>query len=145
MKYTKEKANTYNCQKENGITLIALIITIIVMLILVAVSVSVALNGGLFDKATTASKQMEEETIYEDIISSMHIKNNGDIDIEKTFADVQEKYAGKISNINPGTVDENTLSVTFDIRGEREIYTYTIKNTSVKATDVRYVREGRNA
>ena len=41
---------------QKGITLVALIITIIVMLILVAVTISIALNGGLFDKARTASK-----------------------------------------------------------------------------------------
>ncbi len=52
-------------KKENGITLIALVITIIVMLILVGVSVTVALNGGLFTTAKeaaegTASKRNEE-------------------------------------------------------------------------------------
>ena len=38
-------------EKNQGITLIALIITIIIMLILVAVSISLALNSGLFEKA----------------------------------------------------------------------------------------------
>ena len=42
---------------QRGITLVALIITIIVMLILVAVTISIALNGGLFDKARTASRE----------------------------------------------------------------------------------------
>ena len=56
---SKDKTN------QNGITLIALIITIIVMLILVGVSVTVALNGGLFITAKqavegTASKRNEE-------------------------------------------------------------------------------------
>lgn len=41
--------------RENGITLIALIITIIVMLILVGVTVNVALNGGLFDTTKKAA------------------------------------------------------------------------------------------
>ena len=40
---------------ENGITLIALIITIIVMLILVGVTVTITLNGGLFDTAKDAA------------------------------------------------------------------------------------------
>ena len=52
-------------KNQNGITLIALIITIIVMLILVGVTINVALNGGLFNKAeeaTTKTKiaQMQE-------------------------------------------------------------------------------------
>ena len=48
-------------KNSNGITLIALIITIIVMLILVGVTVTVALNGGLFQSADTATKQTQKE------------------------------------------------------------------------------------
>ena len=48
-------------KKQNGITLIALIITIIVMLILVGVSVTVAINGGLFIKVKDASNRTEQE------------------------------------------------------------------------------------
>ena len=44
---------------ENGITLIALIITIIVMLILVAVTINYSLNGGLITKAKDASSQRQ--------------------------------------------------------------------------------------
>ena len=49
-------------KKENGITLVALIITIIVMLILVAVTINVAINGGLFNRAQTAKVQTEIES-----------------------------------------------------------------------------------
>ena len=44
----KNKGGKKMLKKQNGITLIALIITVIVMLILVGVTVNVALNGGLF-------------------------------------------------------------------------------------------------
>ena len=47
----KERIN-----KNNGITLIALVITIIVMLILVAVTINMAVNGGLFGYAAKAVK-----------------------------------------------------------------------------------------
>ena len=50
---------------QKGITLVALIITIIVMLILVGVSVTVALNGGLFDKATDAREKSVEAQLDE--------------------------------------------------------------------------------
>ena len=43
-------------EQNNGITLIALIITIIVMLILVAVTISMAINGGLFGYAGNATR-----------------------------------------------------------------------------------------
>ena len=52
-------------KKQNGITLIALIITIIVMLILVGVTVNVALNGGLFDAAKQAASGMNMAQIRE--------------------------------------------------------------------------------
>lgn len=52
-------------KKENGITLIALVITIIVMLILVIVTVSFALNGDLFGKARTASQDYRAAQINE--------------------------------------------------------------------------------
>ncbi|MBO4815371.1 MAG: hypothetical protein J5507_00020 [Clostridia bacterium] len=56
-------------KKQNGITLIALIITIIVMLILVAVTINVALNGGLFDKAENAKNLTQKEVEREELIS----------------------------------------------------------------------------
>ena len=58
-------------EKNRGITLIALIITIIVMLILVAVTITMAINGGLFDyakKAVSETKnamEQEQEMISE--------------------------------------------------------------------------------
>ena len=66
----REDASVDPKKKNKGITLIALIITIIVMIILVAVTVNVALNGGIFDKAskatteTTIAKEKEELLSY---------------------------------------------------------------------------------
>lgn len=68
---------------QKGITLVALIITIIVMLILVAVTISIALNGGLFDKARTASRETRIAQVKEaiamakaDIISDYYDPTN---------------------------------------------------------------------
>ena len=62
----KEKTNKMNAEtnnahykNHNGITLIALVITIIVMLILVAVTISMAINGGLFGYAGNAARETE--------------------------------------------------------------------------------------
>ena len=60
-----------NHTSQGGITLIALIITIIVMLILVGVTVNIALTGGLFTKASEASKQMQVEAEKEELLSSV--------------------------------------------------------------------------
>ena len=49
----------------NGITLIALIITVIVMLILVGVTINVALNGELFTNARQATNDYQYQEDYE--------------------------------------------------------------------------------
>ena len=58
-------------RQNKGITLIALIITIIVMLILVGVTINVALNGGLFTKASEASEQMQRKAEEEELLSAV--------------------------------------------------------------------------
>ena len=55
----------------NGITLIALIITIIVMLILVGVTITVALNGGLFNTAQSAATNTMVEAEREQLLSAV--------------------------------------------------------------------------
>ena len=66
-------------KRQNGITLIALIITIIVMLILVGVSVTVALNGGLFTTAKNAVDRTGEEKDREMVLSEGQIEIGGKI------------------------------------------------------------------
>ena len=56
---------------KNGITLIALIITIIVMLILVGVTVTAAVNGGLFSSAKEAAKGTEIGREKEELTSAI--------------------------------------------------------------------------
>ena len=77
---------------KNGITLIALIITIIVMLILVGVSVSVALQGGIFTKAKNASDDTKEAVIREQL---------------------QDIVLGKL-DVNNNTIPEELGSITLD-------------------------------
>lgn len=65
-------------RKENGITLIALVITIIVMLILVGVTITMAINGGLFTYASNAAKGTNEQKELEQELSSGNTKLNVD-------------------------------------------------------------------
>ena len=74
-------------KKDNGITLIALIITIIVMLILVAVSVNVAMNGGIFDRARNAKTGMDDSRIYEEMLSAVIGYSGGS---EMTAGDIDQ-------------------------------------------------------
>ena len=61
----------------NGITLIALVITIIVMLILVSVTISMAINGGLFEYAGRAVSETENAIDREQILANGGIVVNG--------------------------------------------------------------------
>ena len=70
-------------KKQNGITLIALIITIIVMLILVGVTVNVALNGGLFNITEDVARRTERAAWREHLqaeITAMNAKIYADSD-----------------------------------------------------------------
>ena len=60
-----------NLKNKNGITLIALVITIIVMLILAGVTITMAVNGGLFDYAKRAGEETEIARDEELIMSSL--------------------------------------------------------------------------
>ena len=56
-----ERNNKYRNKNQQGITLIALIITIIVMLILVAVTIQVVINSGLLKTAGDAVSDYKNE------------------------------------------------------------------------------------
>ena len=60
MKEKNKKEFKSILKNKNGITLIALVITIIVMLILVAVTINIAVNGGLFSYAGKATSDTEK-------------------------------------------------------------------------------------
>ena len=113
-------------KKQNGITLIALVITIIVMLILVGVSVTVALNGGLFtttEQAKTKTQvELEKEQLLEMALGAMG--DNGKIVISNLDAAIaaDDKFTGedgtytstKTGNVytvgERGTIDDSTAS-----------------------------------
>ena len=95
--------------KEKGITLIALIITIIVMLILVGVTINVALNGGLFQKAKSAADGTQKQVSKEQLISAMvaAYNNNGkfvkeDVELpeETKWCNENETYENAANNVN---------------------------------------------
>ena len=82
-------------EKNKGITLIALIITIIVMLILVAVSIRIALSTGLFESAGKATKDWQTAQDAETELG------NGKVNIGGTEYDIDEYISG-IGDLKPG-------------------------------------------
>ena len=116
--------------KQKGITLIALIITIIVMLILVGVTINVALNGGLFNKAKTASDQTQRQVSKEQLIAAMigGYDSNGNFvatDVElpegaKWCIEDDEDYTGVTQSQNTPTnwvITENNNKFYIDENG----------------------------
>jgi len=110
-------------KKQNGITLIALIITIIVMLILVGVTVNVALNGGLFQKAEQATKETEEKAILEEMLAMMEITDEGKINSSEIIKKMRVKYPEL-------KYDESTKNAT--ITGKLGTYNYIVSETEIK-------------
>ena len=113
-------------KNENGITLIALIITIIVMLILVGVTINVALNGGLFEKAKNAAIQTELEQIKEQLVlakAEIIADNNGNIPSDYGIAlsdlelpdSIKTKYADKLIISQNGTLYYTDKATATDI------------------------------
>jgi len=88
LKRNNVEAVFVSARKENGITLVALIITIIVMLILVGVSVQVVINSNLIGTAQDAANRTE--TAYEEEGS------NGEITVgDKTYLSIEDYIAKK--------------------------------------------------
>ena len=108
-------------KKQNGITLVALIITIIVMLILVGVTVTVALNGGLFTTAKEAAKGTETERNKEIALSGEEVEIDGIV-----YASMEDYL-----NNNPKLPDDWTVAT--DEERVAAWPTETVKNENVTA------------
>ena len=121
--YSNLISNLQPLTSKTGITLIALIITIIVMLILVGVTISVTLNGGLFEKAKTATIQTEEEKILEEMLAMAEITDEGKFDYNTII--------NKIKSNHP----EYTIEYTYPnatITGKLGTYKYIVSENEIR-------------
>ena len=125
--------NNKKNSKENGITLIALVITIIIMLILAAVTINIVINGGLIGyakdaKIKTLRAQMLEriQLAYTEVILDNKGQGTEEELAELTVSKLRDETEYSILDKNQlGTVD--TLIVT-----ENEITLKQNKNTTVE-------------
>ena len=101
------------CKNQNGITLIALVITIIVMLILVAVTITMAVNGGLFDYARRAGQETNRAVANEQELASGKVEINGvwykSIDEYINTIDNTKDYVGYYADINGDGIVEGII------------------------------------
>ena len=80
-------------KRENGITLVALVVTIIVMLILLGVTISISLNGGLFETTEMAKKGTQKEIEREElatIVIGLSNSSTGTIDKQKLATQIEK-------------------------------------------------------
>jgi len=110
-----------NCRKNviksrNGITLIALVITIIVLLILAGISISM-LSGdnGILQKATDAKTNTGKTTVIElaqtDILGQI-TENKGETITETQLKTILNKYFEEINEDLPEDLSETTITLT---------------------------------
>ena len=98
------------------------------MLILVAVTINLATNGGLFTKSRKATRDTEEQAIYDQIVSAMELKDDGKINPSDTF----ESFKKKFTSYEIEAKGESTASkIVFTVKGARDTYTYTITEDEI--------------
>ena len=93
------------------------------MLILVGVTINVALNGGIFGKAETATRQTEEQAILEEMLAMMDVTNEGKIDYDTIIKKMKEKRgAENVEYAYPNA----------SITGKLGTYNYIVSETEIK-------------
>ncbi len=93
-----------------GITLIALIVTIIIMLILAGVTIAVVIDGGLFSQAKEAADKMKMAAAREQVEMMLG-----------EYAIVKQTEGITLSEFLQRKTDENELDL-FDENGDADVY-----------------------
>ncbi len=109
MKETTRKVEQNLLKKEQGITLVALVVTIIALLIISAVAISFGVEGGVVDQAITA----EEETIIGEEKEKILLAYQGaelDYQIEKNGLTLKDFETNLAPYIEEGTVELEAVS-----------------------------------
>ena len=95
-------------KKENGITLVALVVTIVVLIIIAGVTLSLTIgNGGIMKRAKTAvndyaSQDTKEEKHFNDLADWVD-KNGNESGIAKVPVNTKTEENGTINGKKPGT------------------------------------------
>ncbi len=97
-----------NKYEQNGITIIALIITIIVMLILVGVTISISLQGGLFGYAKNAKNDTKTAIEQEQALTDEKVIINGkEYDSIDDYVNNRPQYSDNLLDETTGVLKEN--------------------------------------
>ena len=140
-------------KRENGITLVALVITIIILLILAGISISALTNQGLFTQAQNAKNLTEEKTAEENEILANYLEQiemiTGKVKVESvTISDATTHTATEItytweelSNIAKMISNDSTITNdTIEVKVETNLGTKTLGVGDTATVDGKKVR-----
>ena len=125
-------------QKKNGITLIALVVTIVVLLILAGASIAMLVGeNGIINKAKQAKRENLESQLLEELklkVIDIQIQKQGEATLQDIVdnlkSDTENEYIISLTQIiNPSEVEEVT-----DVSNNTEIYVI-YKNYQFKIDD----------
>ena len=147
MEKTKEKIELkQKNQKEKGITLIALVVTIVVLLILAGVSISMLTGeNGIITQAQEAKEKTEEEQLKEEIkLAYNTVKVGSNLkgwDLDTEIIELQKELTNnnKVDNILVYRGKEKDGNDVIIVEYTNREKTYCIRNeTTVNRCDVKY-------
>ena len=119
-------------KKENGITLVALVITIILLLILAGISISQLAGSGLFEKAKKAEEESKKSQELETSILGDFENTTNECLIGKTLENVQTKTIKEAQENAMFKKDTNTIVQ--DIYGNKIVVPARFKVTNDATT-----------
>ena len=120
----KEKilANEFlDINEQNGITIIALIISIIIILILAVATINLINKEDILIKTKKATSYTEREEILENLVSMATFDSEGKIEVDKLIEKVEENYPKRYTWNNPKLT----------IQGKIDTYSYKITRTKI--------------
>ena len=121
--------------KNKGITLLALIITVIVMMILAGVTLSMLFGEeGVVTKGRNAAMQTEKKSIHENVLGLITYFEEGIKDLDTTYENIDKHYGTDLIDATRG----KTL-LTVKIKGKHGEYEYQIDGLSALNEGEAYV------
>lgn len=116
-----------NLKKQNGVTLLTIIITIIVIVILAGIVIAVAIkDDGIVSKADLAKIKQEEAGIVETVSTYYSYSEDGNgIDIAKTHENLKKMDNAKLDSEE---LPDGATSFIVKIKGKYKEYAYLIEN-----------------
>ena len=110
-------------QKQKGITLIALVITIVVLIILAGVAINLTIGeNGIFTRAKNARQQSDEETVREKIETAIvelqveEVSQTGRLSLKNLYENLESKDSN--ITLNEYSDGDTVLTGTYTINGK---------------------------